>query len=354
MRRLFLELLIVMMCLTFGTVAFAQTTDIRYGSYTAGSLDASRAQQLYSFAGTQGDLISAEVIALSGGLDPRISLLNASNAPLAVNQNDPFQVGSRDARLTYRLPTTANYLIFVEAQAASAGQFLLRLEQVLTAGIVPLSAGIPLQIALSSATPTQLFSVDSLNGDRITVTTNTVGLGYVANVRNANGETLGVINGATFPSFEIALPTSSGSYEVEVSLSDLASQGGVTLLFGVGGASSTATNSTSATTAPDAQTTPADGDTPTEGTPEASSDGGSALNLPANRCVAVPVGGGVNIRKTPDVNGELVGSILPNEYRFVEGTNRTWYKLAGEAWISSGVVKLEGPCNLLPVITTTK
>ncbi|MFZ4826418.1 MAG: hypothetical protein ACOYLB_03600 [Phototrophicaceae bacterium] len=354
MRRLFLELLIVVMWLTFGTVAFAQTTDIRYGSYTAGSLDASRAQQLYSFSATQGDLISAEVIALSGGLDPRISLLNANNTPLTVNQNDPFQAGSRDARLTYRLPTTANYLILVEAEAASAGQFLLRLEQVITAGIVPLSAGIPLQIALSSATPTQLFSVDSLNGDRLTLTSDAVGLGYVANVRNANGETLGVINGATFPSFEIALAPSSGSYEVEVSLSDLASQGGITLLFGVGGTSANAAV-TSTPDAPVAETTPADGSTPpTEGTPEASADGGSALNLPANRCVAVPVGGGVNIRKTPDVNGELIGSILPNEYRFVEGTNNTWYKLAGEAWISSGVVKLEGPCNLLPVITTTK
>lgn len=344
MRRLFFGVLMVAMWLASGTVTLAQTTDIRYGSYTAGSLDASRAQQLYSFAGTQGDLISAEVIALSGGLDPRISLLNASNTPLSVNQNDAFQAGSRDARLTYRLPETANYLLLVEAEATSAGQFLLRLEQVLTTGIVPLTTGIPLQIVLSTATPTQLFSVDSLNGDRLTLTSDTVGFGYVANVRNANGETLAVMNSANFPTIEIALAPNSGSYEVEVSLANLASQGGLTLLFGIGGASPTSSDPT-ATPDPSGETSS------TDATPEASADGGSALNLPANRCVAVPIGGGVNIRKTPDVNGELIGSILPGEYRFVEGTNNTWYKLAGEAWISSGVVKLEGPCNLLPVIT---
>ena len=196
------------------TVA-AQTGQIEYGTFTIASLDQNVQGGFFTFNGSQGDWVIVEAVALSGSLNPRITLLNASSETLTVNSDDPFQPGIGDARLMYRLPTTSSFTLLVEAENSTAGQYLLRLERRDLPGENPLGEGIITTANVSVEVPAQVYSIDSSLGTTVSFSSPTAGFQYAAEVYTADGQLVAIHKGSTIEG-SITVPASSGNYTLVV------------------------------------------------------------------------------------------------------------------------------------------
>src|SRR5438046_1975217 len=97
-------LIAVLMVLNLPTTSAQGTGNILSKDTTVtGTLNDQTRVVLYNYAGTAGEVISAQVIGISQGTNPTINLLSPDQAVLASNNDDPFQMGHfRDARLSYR------------------------------------------------------------------------------------------------------------------------------------------------------------------------------------------------------------------------------------------------------------
>ncbi|MEO0563855.1 MAG: SH3 domain-containing protein, partial [Chloroflexota bacterium] len=350
---------------------------------TIAALDENVQGGFFNFTGNEGDFIMVEAVALSGSLDPRITLLNAASTTLAVNANDPFQPGIGDARLTYRVPTTSSYTLLVEAENGTAGQYLLRLERLEVPTPTELGAGVITTATVSPDFPAQVYSFDSALGTSLSVTSTQPGFEYVAEVYTPEGRAIAIQNGAVLDRNVTTVPANTGIYTLIVRAGTASASGSADIEFGASAptdlaaappaddaaappadsgdevaappADDTTTLPTS-TPAPETTTTDADADTDTdtadagdEGTIGAASTDGGAF--PTNRCNVSPQAGGVVIRQGPDTSFPAIASIPQGEFRFAQATDGAWIQLVGEGWVSSGVVDLNGPCGALPLIS---
>ena len=86
-------------------------TAIANGETVNQSLDNSRYEVRYSFDGAMGDVITVDMIARDGDLDPYLALYTAENKLVAFNDDDTSNA-SRNARLqTIELPLDGTYII---------------------------------------------------------------------------------------------------------------------------------------------------------------------------------------------------------------------------------------------------
>jgi len=372
--------------------ASAQTRQIEYGTFTIASLDQNVQGGFFNFNASEGDFISVEAVALSGSLDPRVTLLNTSSTTLAVNSDDPFQPGIGDARLTYRIPATSSYTLLVEAENGTDGQYLLRLERRDLPPTTPLSVGVITTASISPDVPAQAYTFDSAAGTSVSVTSATPGLAYVAEIYGPNGQTLAIHNGGLAASGTTTVTSGTGEYTLVIGTGNASAAGNVEINFASGTApvqaaapSEAEANTPDTETAPvpsepptdtvdttettadgeaqtDAQTdTPsADGEAQTDAQTDTPSTDGEAevgaetvgSDFPTNRCNVVPEGNnGVVIRQGPDTDFPAIASIPAGEFRFAEATDGAWIRLVGGGWVSSGVVDLNGPCGALPLVS---
>lgn len=359
--------------------AAAQTQQVEYGTFTIASLDQNVAGGFFTFNGSQGDWVIVDAVALSGTLDPRITLLNAGSETLAVNSQDPFQPGIRDARLMYRLPATSSFTLLVEAEGGTAGQYLLRLERRELPAPAPLGLDIITTANVSVEVPAQVYSIDSATGTTVAVSSPTAGFRYAAEVYTPDGQLVAVHTGGPAAG-SVTVPAGSGVYTLVVqNLSTIS--GSVEVTFGSGTpASGTDTVQAPPTPPPAAEgdalptpvptqpgapadppppPTPTDAETTVEGEGEGENEGeGEALgagtvgaNVPTDRCTVTPSAGGVVVRQGPSTSFPAIASIPVGEFRFAEATDGAWIRIVGDGWVSSGVVDLNGPCGALPLVT---
>ncbi len=136
----------------------AAQSDLSYGSIVRGQTDAQ-----YSFTGSAGDLVTAEVVALTPGWTPLLTLSDGS--PMAQSQIDPLSPGS--ARLIYRLPISGSFTLAV---SGGSGEFVLTLDgqpggaaQTLAEGTTQVEVGAQPQLYLFGG-PAELH-LTALQGD---------------------------------------------------------------------------------------------------------------------------------------------------------------------------------------------
>ncbi len=108
-----------------------RTTTIEYGDVITGTINSDMPQVVFTFEGTQGDVVSIRLVGTSGTLDPFLILLDAVGEELISNDDDPI-VGGRDSFIPeFELPETGTYTIiatrFQQNLGATTGNFELTL-----------------------------------------------------------------------------------------------------------------------------------------------------------------------------------------------------------------------------------
>jgi hypothetical protein len=369
MKRLLI--LLCLMLLGSAATVLAQPPTIAFGSFTAGSISAATPAQVYTFDGAAGDLVSVEAIAVSSTLDPRLSLQIEGGTALAETNDDPFQPGSRDARVTYRLPKAGVYTLVVEGQERSTGEFLLRLERRVTTPATPLGVDVITAANLSPDIRALTYSFDSAVGTHVSVSSAVRGFPFIAEVRSPDGQTLAVQSSSLVQSAGTTVAANTGTYEVVVQTLNPNAQGVLDVLFSSSNAAptptpapaiveaaptfdpaatavtdNTATVFATATPSAETSTVPTDAQaTPTVGTP---ADNSVGVGAPEDRCsVIAEVPNGVVIRSGAGSTFGVIGSIPNGGFRYADGFDGAWYRLVGGGWVSSGVVTPNPACATL-------
>lgn len=328
------RLLIVVVIVLFlvGGGVSAQGSAIGYNSPVIGTISAQSPLAVYFFTGAAGDLVTIHVAAISPGLDPALALNDPAGVQIARADGDPFGASASDARLDYQLPTSGVYLVIVSAMNASAGDFLLRVNGQPAPVAIPVSGDQPVQVPVDS-TQGQTFAVPGPAA--LTIAALDPAFAFSVIVRDANGAV-------------IAITTSDGQ---PVSLS--IGPGAHTLSIGavVPGSSGQVQVSISATT---------DGDLPVPIQTEEASDPGDPAVVTVtpsatSACLAESnSAASVNIRVQPTTSSAIVGLLPPGDVLTIVGRFIDWYAVAfngGTAWVFSGVVRLSGACETVPLIS---
>jgi hypothetical protein len=310
----------------FALRAFAQTrngNNLRYGSSVTNSISEDSPLVFYTFNGSEGDQVIVRVIPTSDDLDPTLSLLNPSQQPLAINNDDPFLSGSGDARIAYRLPQNGVYSLVVGGAESSTGDFLLVLDlRPAAARPIRLTMDDSISIDFSDDPDPRTFRFDgdpeaplllSLQAEPPTYS-------FLAEIRDVNWQPVAILNGA--PAGVVMLPPGEGEYLLTVSAPD--PNGAVTVSL-----------SPYTTSAPEATAEP--GATPDvfEPTlvPECFVSGTQAIN----------------VRSGPGTGFEAIGFINANEEVPALGVSpdSEWFAVSidgQQGWVADAVAELRGNC----------
>jgi len=123
------------LALTRGTSTSNATTifaePIEYGTFGNGAIGNASVEKVFTFAGTEGDIVSIQMTASSGNLDPALVLSDSFNN-LIIRMDDDIANGTVNTFIRrFRLPRTGYYSILATryqgAQGTTAGDFRLKL-----------------------------------------------------------------------------------------------------------------------------------------------------------------------------------------------------------------------------------
>lgn len=210
---------LVLLLLAVGpVVTHAQGGMLNYGDNVQGSLSAQAPLGFYTFAGAQGDLVTATVIGLTPGLQPTVSLLNASGSQVAFSANDPITPLPNDATLTRRLSADGTYTLLVgSANFGSSGEYILFLSAELPETGASVSEDAPAEVEVQPATA-QVFDVQA-NPDAPTVvnfSSQPPGFLYTVYVRNPDGQLIATLDGSIVQNSALSLAAADGVYQIRV------------------------------------------------------------------------------------------------------------------------------------------
>ncbi|MAS36860.1 MAG: hypothetical protein CL610_22845 [Anaerolineaceae bacterium] len=325
---------VVLMLLLGSAVVVAQGGQLNYGDNVVATLPATNPLAFYSFTGTGGDQVSVQVIGITPGLDPAVSLNGPTQQQLASNDNDPNAPGTTDARIAVNLPQDGVYTVLVSSVSGLPGDFLIRLN-----GQQP-AAGQPVSDTPTSADVAgggaQLFSIEANPSapSVLTVSSDLPDFEFRVVVRDANGAMIALLvgSGQTI----MTLPAGTGTYLVEVTAVDPAASGQVSVSV------SDALPASAPTAAP-----------PVEATPTSTAT--SVDSGPSDVCEVSALGSdAVNVRSGPGTNFDTIAQLLPGTRFTAAGIYNTWYLVniptGGQGWIRRDVVATFGPCDTLPPV----
>jgi hypothetical protein len=328
-------LVIVMAALliTSGKTAAQDSNNLSSGSIVAGTIGDQNRVNLYTFNGAPGDLMTAQVIGTTPGMDPTLSLLSPTQRQVTSSNDDPYN-GTNDARISFRLTEGGTHSLLV---SGTNGGYLLRFNLRGQSTAIPLTINAPTTLSLGPGIPPQLYSLNVTNSFSLVVNTNTTGLAFVAQVFNPSGRLAAILGGPDTPVAEVTL-CGAGNYQVVVSASDVGGNGSVSILASpdrLGLCSGDIANPP-ATVAPLAFTPP----------PQ------SATNV----CVATSLRDfDINLRRGPSLFHGIIGTLGPRNSITISGRNLngTWYvnvENGRQAWVAANLITLNGPCGNLLVI----
>ena len=333
--RLSLAVFLLLLLTVIGGVS-AQTAPINYGQSVQGTIDANTPQGFFTFNGQAGDLVTAYAIGTSPGMRPTIILLGPTGQ-LAFSDSDPFTPLSNDARVTYRLPQASAYNLLIGSAPGSTGAFLLNLSKSDPAVSTGLSPDQPTEVNIPLGAPSQVYSFSARpdGPTPLVLTTQSPDFAFTALIRNNEGQTVAVVGGGVLQASFVIGP-GEGLYEVVISSASPEMQG--TVVVGLGALPESAGTGTD----------------PSVPVPAATEDAAAPGGPPANVCSATPAQGAVNVRSGPGTIYEPpLFSLQPGTYLTITGVNSGWYNGTANngqsAWVFSGVVTLNGPCQGLPI-----
>ena len=344
-RRLPIILVIVVGLLISSGVVLAQGGALTYGSNTLGSLTAAAPLAFYTFNGSTDDLVTIQVIGISPGMVPGISLNSPSQQQLANSSSDPFGIGDgQEARLSLRLPQDGIYTILISNVNGSPGDFLLRLAGTPgTAGMDvppggPANANIAPNVAQIVNVPANPTAAQTLD-----VSTQTPGFGFRVGVRHPNGQVIALLTGDAQSSATSNLPAGQGNYTLEILSLTPDVPGAVTVLVLPVGAQTVPPPTTDQQPAPPAAT---------EEVVPAGGQQGANNGAQPGVCM-ISTNGNVNLRSGPGTNFNIVGTLSAGMSLPVVGVNNGWFAVdvnGALEWAFGGVVSVSGPCNNLPLV----
>ncbi len=210
-----------------------------YGTLAYGSITPQAPLQIYSFSGTQGDLVEVHMRTLSNGLRPLIDLLAPDRQTIATTNQDSLAPDTRDMQITLLLPQTGVYSLMIGGAENTTGDYLLELNGRGLTNRTPLALGqaLPVTVAQNAAPQYFTFTTDTCP-TTLAVLSPSSGTPYtfpfVVTVRDARGEVVGVLHGGNALEDRITVAQQSGAYEVEVWADDPALAGALTLLVTCG------------------------------------------------------------------------------------------------------------------------
>lgn len=217
--------------------ALAQAGALSYGSVVSARIGLAAPLGSYTFMGTAGDFVEIEVVALTQGFNPNLTIVTPSNALLASIDDDVFGFGNGDAYASAVLPESGSYTVLVSAVFGTEGDYVIRLN-----GRVPpitpfplLALGVAQRVEVNNNPPAQFFTFDAAAcPTTLSVINNTQGepfsFAYAVQVRDERGERVGELRGGRQLQSHLVVEPLSGRYEVEVAAADPRQNGTITLL----------------------------------------------------------------------------------------------------------------------------
>jgi hypothetical protein len=196
---------------------------IAYGTSLIASLGQGFASALYTFEGSQEDLVQIRAIATSGSLNPDLSLIGPNQQPLITATTDLYSTQSTDAALAYYLPQTGTYTLVVSAAGGTAGEYLLQITArlALPRTDLPREQGSTVTVPQSGVPVVTQFTSTESCPTTLTVSNRTAGspfsFPYLVRVRDTNGQLVGQMRGGRQLEDRISFFAESGTYEVELS-----------------------------------------------------------------------------------------------------------------------------------------
>jgi hypothetical protein len=206
-----------------------------YGSKVFGRVLADTPVVTYSFTGSAGDLVQANVRNWVGTLDPHVDLVAPDGQTLVSSANNPLAEDVLEAQLASILPQSGIYLLMVSGQNGTSGEFLLKLYGRGPVAATPLTFGQGVDVNVPMNPQPQYFSFEAQDCPTVlTVTDLSDGqpftFPFVVKVRNAQGQEIAYLRGGDALEDRVIVAPHSGRYEVEVISDDPQAQGTVNLL----------------------------------------------------------------------------------------------------------------------------
>ena len=301
-----------------------------YGSAQVGTLSQSAPLVFYSFPATAGDLIAVDVLSLTPGFDPSVSLLSPSQQQIAANDNNPQAGGALDAHLSRRLESDGVYALLVGGVNGSTGDFVIKLNGQPAGAPTTLPLGVPSVADFTLNPQAQVINIPADPGasTQLELSADPSTFPFIARVFGPDGALLASLTG--LPQSSLSLPPGTGNTTLVLQPLSPESLGIVRLA--TGGASTSSSG-------------------PAQPAPTQPIVTGPA---PTGFC-NVSSGGTVNLRSGPGTNFGTVGQLNPGTFLPVVGvsTDRGWYAVTynnQQVWVSNTVVVLNGPCSNLPTV----
>ncbi len=297
-----------------------------YGSAVTNTISEDSPLIFYTFNGSQDDLILARVIAMSPEFDPTVSLLNPSQQPVIINNDDPFLSGSGDARIAFRLPEDGIYSLVIGGARRSTGDFVLLLDsRQADSRPTRLTVDDEVKVDFSRARESGAFRLLA-NADStqvLSLQAEPPTYPFTAELRSASGEPLAILN--RLPAGTLTVPPGEEEYLLIVSSPD--ENGAVTIILSAGQAVLTETSA------------------------------GLGESTEAV-CAVTPVETSVNVRSGPGTGFPGIGFLNVAERLVALGYNpdRNWIavQIDGQpGWVAAGVTALQGPCADLAALAIT-
>jgi hypothetical protein len=321
-RKLGLLAFLLFVCIA-GLVSAQREQVITYGTAEEGEISTASPLATYRFNGTRGDLVTVRVISLSPGFDPRVRMLAPDDQPIAANDNDPFDPGSTDARLSFRLSQAGAYSLLVSGTDGTTGSYLLRIDALRPDISIPLTLDTTARAEVSATTPPQVYVFNTVQTSATTLTINSepATFPFTAEVRDASGTLIAVFSGL-MDGGAISFAPGDSLYEVTVSSPDAGEVSGAVLLSLLA-------------TAPRPEPTIA--------------------AVSGTGCTVSPTSGSVNVRSGPGTNYDVISSFIPGSTLNVIGTSAdgSWYAVSlngQQAWVAASVTFLSAACNALATL----
>jgi hypothetical protein len=158
-------------------VSSASGSALRYGDSVSNTITDENPAVYYTFEGRRGDIISVQMLAISGNLDALVQVVNSASIVIAEN-DDALGLNAAINGLVIREDGT--YVIiatrFGQGAGRSSGSFVLTLESAAQSGLgrridaaLPLAYGDSVEGELTADAFTQFYTFDGQPNDVITI-----------------------------------------------------------------------------------------------------------------------------------------------------------------------------------------
>ena len=337
-----LIVLTVISLLVSGQAQAQGSTNLTSGSVVTGTLSDQTRLVLYSFGGKAGDLITAEVIGTSPGMNPTVSLLAPGQQQIGSNSGDPYgPAGLTTARVSALLQGDGTYSVIV---GGTNGDYVLRFgsRQVNPATMLVLNTPVVTNIGAGGAPQMYVLSTTPGTGISMTFSASSAGFSFGVQVFDSGGQLVAILGGPTVQTQSLTLCANTDRYELLVSATDPRLQGTLSIL-----AATDTSGLCSGTTVQNAG-----------GPPPTIVPIGSTAQPPSNVCTATSIRDfEINLRRGPSTFFGIAGQLAPHASLLVAGrsSDNNWYASMDNGrtvWIAANLVALNGPCGSLPVIAS--